>query len=57
MVRTASFLRFLGDVYMKLQQKDMAKSAYLESYEKDPNVYSTRVLLHRLGICRISCLH
>lgn len=42
---------------MKLQQKDMAKSAYLESYEKDPNVYSTRVLLHRLGICRISCLH
>ena len=46
----ASFFKLKGDVYSKLGYTDLAKLAYLSSYQKDPYLLSVRQSLHELGV-------
>lgn len=43
-------LKLLGDLYLKQNKLDLAKSTYLESYRKDPLLLSVRSALHHLGV-------
>lgn len=49
-MKSASFYKLLGDVYSNLQYEDLAKSAYLFSYQKNPHLFSVRKALHHLGV-------
>lgn len=44
------FLKLLGDLYLKQNKLDSAKSTYLESYRKDPLLLSVRAALHHLDV-------
>ena len=55
MVLTAPVLKLMGDLYLRLEKRDLAKSTYLASYQKDPHLFSVRRALHRLGVCMFGC--
>ena len=46
----APFFKLMGDVLSELGYTDLAKTAYLSSYQKDPLLLSVRHSLHELGV-------